>query len=187
MRLRREYVSNKKAGWHMRTFALPLLLLALAVSCAPAIPRDVLQGASSEPRVHEVQQTPERHLGKSVLWGGRILSAENRREGTLLEILKLPLDASDRPQRGDRAQGRFLYLHPDYLDKAVYSEGREVTVVGRITRIEVRTMDQIEYPYPVLEGKVVHLWEERQERPRGIDYPPPYWGPPYWGRHPYWW
>jgi outer membrane lipoprotein len=165
-----------------------LSLMILSISCAPAIPRELREVASRELTLREVQEQPQAHAGKNVLWGGRILRTENRKEGTLLEILKLPLTGADRPRQVDRSQGRFLYLYPGYLDKAVYSEGREVTVVGRIKGVENRLLDQIEYSYPFIEGRTVHLWEERLERPRGYDYPPPYWGHPYWGgRHPLWW
>jgi outer membrane lipoprotein len=169
-------------------FAVPCLLLILGVSCAPAIPKEFREEASKEITIQEVQRNPQSHTGKSVLWGGRILGAENRAEGTLLEILKLPLGTSDRPRPVDKAQGRFLFLYPGYLDKAVYAEGREITGVGRIRGVEERAMDQIVYRYPLLEGRALHLWEERQERPRPYyDYPPPYWGPPWGRRHPLWW
>jgi outer membrane lipoprotein len=171
----------------MRQAPIVLLLMLLVSSCAPAIPRDIREHAHREITIREVQQDPKLFKEQSVLWGGRILKVENRKEGTLLEILKLPLGATDRPRQGDQAQGRFLFLYPGYLDKAVYSEGREVTVVGRIRGIEERLLDEIRYPYPFLDGTIVHLWEERLER-RPYDYPPPYWAPPYWGpRHPFWW
>jgi outer membrane lipoprotein len=164
------------------------VLMILTISCAPAIPRELREVASRELTLREVQEHPQAHAGKNVLWGGRILRTENRKEGTLMEILKLPLTGADRPRQVDRSQGRFLFLYPGYLDKAVYSEGREVTVVGRIRGVENRLLDQIEYSYPFIEGRTVHLWEERMERHGRYEYPPPYWGHPYWGRrHPLWW
>jgi outer membrane lipoprotein len=58
---------------------------------------------------------------------------------------------------------------------------------------EVRQIDQVQYPYPVVSCKKIHLWPNRPSIV--YSYPSPYWYGPYgygpWGRgwpgyYPYW-
>ena len=51
--------------------------------------------------------------------GGDIVSIRNLTEGTLLEVLQKPLDATDRPLDTDQTEGRFMALCEGYLDPVV--------------------------------------------------------------------
>jgi outer membrane lipoprotein len=90
--------------------------------------------------------------------GGDILSTHNLTEGTLLEVLQKLLDATDGPLDTDRTEGRCMALCEGYLDPAVYSEGRQVTLAGRVLGTRTGTVGEITYVYPLLACLEVYLW-----------------------------
>ncbi len=167
---------------------LMVLLLSL-VGCAPVISKQVRSEASEDLSLREVLVSPEHYEGKVVIWSGTILEAKNTPEGTLLKVLQKPADFQDRPKYTDVSEGRFLALERRYLDPAIYAEGREVTVAGKIVGKQTLPQGDIEYTYPLLEVKDLHLWRERSP---DVYYAYPYYGYPYffshWGwRYGWWW
>ncbi len=67
---------------------------------------------------------------------------------------------------GTKPQGRFLVIYPRYLDAMIYRPGREITVVGVFLKVKKLPLDEIEYPYPFLKAKKIHLWKQRPEEIR---------------------
>jgi outer membrane lipoprotein len=127
---------------------------------------------------------PEAHQGKTILWGGEILSIVNRKDGTLLEVLQKPLDFENRPKEVDSSGGRFMAFIDRYLDPAVYAEGRQVSVAGPIQGKEQRAIGEIQYVYPVVRVVEIHLWPKRVHEPMYY-YPDPFWYDRWWWRYPY--
>ena len=85
--------------------------------------------------------------------GGDMVSTRNLTEGMLLEVLQTPLDATDRPLDMDRAEGRFMALCEGYLELAVYSKGRQVTLAGRALDTHIDTIgDYVRLSLPCLPG-----------------------------------
>jgi len=168
---------------------LLMVLLPAAFGCASVISPHVRSEAVPELTLREVLVSPERHEGKVVIWSGTLLEARNTPEGTLLKVLQKPADYQGRPRFTDESEGRFLALERRYLDPAIYAQGRAVTVAGKIVGRQVQPQGDIEYTYPLLEVKELHLWPER--RP-DVYYVHPYYGYPYfhspWGwRYGWWW
>jgi outer membrane lipoprotein len=166
------------------------VLLCVAISaCAPIISPELRREVREEITLSQVRKDPDPCKGKVVIWGGKIVGAANKREGTLIEVLQLPLDRSDRPKEVDTSEGRFLTMHPDYLDVAIYRQGREITVVGEIEGVKTLPLGEIEYRYPFIKAKKIHLWEVGPES-IGVchEFPPyPFWYRPYWWRYHYCW
>jgi len=75
-------------------------------------------------------------------------------------------DYADRVCTGH--QGRFLVEVESFLDPAIYSAGRQITVAGVATGKEMRKLGQINYTYPVLTSKELYLWplSEQDNTPR---------------------
>ena len=166
-----------------RIGAFLFLILFLFSGCAPVISKGVRDQVDEELTFREVNRDPEAHRGKMVVWGGVIIGAENRKEGTLIEILQKPMDFLGQPQDTDRTGGRFLALYKGFLDAEIYAKGRELTVGGEITGKRTLPLGEIQYTYPLLEAREIHLWPEAPKQDR---YPPPYWYyPPYYD--PWWW
>jgi outer membrane lipoprotein len=112
--------------------------------------------------------------------GGDIVSIRNLTEGTLLEMLQKPLDATDRPLDTDQTEGRFMALCDGHLDPAVYSKGRQVTLAGLVLGTRTDTVGEITYVYPLLACLEVYLWPPMPDT-RTL-YPYGYWWP---GHRPY--
>jgi outer membrane lipoprotein len=130
----------------------------------------------------QLRTTPEAYKDGIMMLGGDILRTRNLTEGTLLEVLQKPLDATDRLLDTDRIEERFMALCEGYLDLAVYSKGRQVTLVGRVLGTRTDTLGEITYVYPLLACLEVYLLPPMPDM-RTL-YPYDYWWLWY---SPYWW
>ena len=103
--------------------------------------------------------------GQRVRWGGIIVSTTPQKEDTCFEILARPLSSEARPRRTDESEGRFIACAPGFYDPAVYSKGRELTVVGTLQQPEMRKIGEHEYQYPKVAAEGVYLWPKREQSP----------------------
>ncbi|ADK84867.1 outer membrane lipoprotein Slp [Desulfarculus baarsii DSM 2075] len=176
-----------------RIFTTTLLLLAaLGLSaCGPTfLPQQIQAELSPDLSLDQVLAQPDAFKGKTVLWGGRVIKTINKPQGTVVEVVQLPLDQNGQPQDVDKSHGRFIVSLPQFLDPAIYAAGREVSVAGQVVGVEELPLGEIKYTYALLRGKVVHLWPKRPVNVRFDDpMPPLYPGPPamYWYWSPYMW
>ena len=96
-----------------------------------------------------------------MLLGGEVLTAKRLKEGTRLEILQLPLDGSEEPVLDRTAsQGRFFAFESSFLDPATLPPNTRVTLVGEITGATRANLDEMEYRYPTVTIKHLHVWPE---------------------------
>lgn len=131
-----------------------------------------------------VKKNPDKYLDVSLLWGGRITNCANTEEGTLFEILHLPLERDVYPSETDISEGRFIAKSKNFLDCAVYTKGRYITVVGKFKGLMEGKIDQMPYTFPVIETQATYLWKKRVPT-----YHYPYWRPSiwFWYGSPHWW
>ncbi len=138
------------------------LLLAIAVlllaACAPPFPKELLDKVDKNTPFAALQKDPEKYAGKLLMVGGMIVDTKNLKEGTRIEVLQKPLDGEGRPELTDETGGRFLVVTQQFLDGAVYHRGRMLTVIGEVAAPQVLLMGEIEYRYPVIAAKAMHLW-----------------------------
>jgi len=165
-----------------KLFGGVVVVCLVCSGCATVISERVVSRANRDVFVAEVKKAPENYKGQIVIWGGEIVGATNRKEGTVLEILQKPVDYTLRPEKVDESPGRFLAVYDGYLDVAIYEPGREVTVAGQIEDVRVLPLGEIEYAYPVIGVEEIHLWEPRKET---AEYP--YGHYPHWYYSPHWW
>jgi outer membrane lipoprotein len=143
----------------IRFAVVPLLLAALgSLGCAPAFPKETLDRVDRRISFTDLRADPEKFKGAWVLFGGVIVSAKNIEKGTQIEILQKPVDSDTRPLSTDTTEGRFLARTDQFLDPAVYHQGRLITVVGEVAGAETMPIDEVAYRYPVLVPKALHLW-----------------------------
>ena len=175
-------------------FVIPTLLLVFILSCAP-FSQEVMREVEKDIAFEDVLKDPGLFKGKVVLWGGVIIETVNRPDVTLIIVRQTELDFQKQPKEMDRSQGRFIVRYEGFLDPAIYSKDRELTVSGALAGREERLVGERRYVYPVIDARDIRLWEKRKEGPYYYDPwyggPYPYWGPypyPYgWRRYPYWW
>lgn len=163
----------------MRKILLIMMAFVFLAGCVHAISRDVLREVDREITFSELITNPTAHRGKVLLLGGVIVQTVNKEEGTLLEVYQTNLDREGRPIQTDISEGRFLALYQGLLDSEIYRKGRKVTIAGTVQGEEVLPLGEIEYHYPYLFIKEIHLWKE-EKRPVYEPYPYPWWWDPWW-------
>jgi len=161
--------------------------------CATTAPEAIRENPPGNPSVAEVRTSPDRFAGERVRWGGTIANVENRQRQTWIEIVARELDNRGRPTDGDTSYGRFIARLDGFVDPAIYSKDREITVVGNLAKALTRNIGKHPYRFPVVDVATHHLWaREQAARPYYYDpfwYDPwyPYYYRPYpWSYRPYW-
>lgn len=105
----------------------------------------------------------ERVGGSEVLWGGIIINTTNLKDETQIEVLDYPLEQrSQRPLTSEPPRGRFLVVHPGYLEAVDYAQGRLLTVTGQLTETRHGKVGEAAYRYPVVEATAMHLWPKER-------------------------
>ncbi|NWF52646.1 MAG: Slp family lipoprotein [Nitrospirae bacterium] len=151
----------------MKSFVSLLILLTIITlfGCAHIVSDELRQKAYGEPPAYALFKDPDSYKGRIVILGGVIISSTNTKEGTYIEVLQKPLDYRGRPEDTDISFGRFIVLYEGYLDTAVYSQGREITVAGEVIGKTFRPLNEIQYPYLLIKSKEIHLLEARYNLP----------------------
>ncbi|RMF82126.1 MAG: hypothetical protein D6739_08590 [Nitrospirae bacterium] len=158
------------------------LALLLGAACA-TVPKPLAGGPFAQ--VGRAKALTEAARGLRVRWGGTIVKTTPRQGETCIEIVSHPLDRAGRPERTDATAGRFVACLPGFLDPAVYTMGREVTVVGRIEAPVEGKIGDHPYRFPKVAAETVYLWP-REEPYYGPWWPDPFWYPYYFPYPPYW-
>lgn len=171
---------------------LAMRLLGVSVlfwlGCAQVISENTLRQANRDISFEQLRKDPVAYKGQTVVLGGVIVKASHDPAGTLLEVYQTETDWERRPVNVDVSGGRFLAFYKGFLDSEIYEKGRKVTIAGEVTGERTQKLGEIDYRYPFLLVKEIHLWK-RETRP----VPDPYvwypwgpWGP--WGPwyYPYW-
>lgn len=135
-----------------------VLAAIVSAGCAPPFPKELLDKIEKDIPFAVLQKEPEKFSGTLLMVGGTIVDTKNLKEGTRIEVLQKPLDGEGRPALTDETGGRFLVLTQTYLDAAVFHRGRSVTIIGEVAGSQVQPLGEIEYRYPVLTAKELHLW-----------------------------
>lgn len=133
-----------------------ILALAVLAGCATPVIRDAPQVLDITPI--DVQQTPGRHDGASVIWAGRIVDFRNLADTSEVEVVAYPVDRDQRPLTEAPSQGRFLLVLPGYVEALDYEVGRHLTVHGSLAGTQQGQVQEQAYLYPVVNGISVHVW-----------------------------
>lgn len=136
---------------------LGIIVLLSIFGCAHVISEGSRQALSPGVYTEALFQNPEFYKGKIVMLGGVIASSKNTPEGTYIEVVEEPLDRRGRPIESDISRGRFIALYEGYLETIIYSQGRDITVVGEVLGIMQRKLGDIDYNYLLLKAKEIKL------------------------------
>jgi outer membrane lipoprotein len=153
----------------MNRLGIIMLGATLLAACASQIPEQIRNVPENSPSVSAARAGIKRLIGARVRWGGTIANVENRESQTWIEVVARDLQDNARPRDSDRSQGRFLARVDGFLDPAIYSKGREITVVGSLDGQQTRAIDKYEYRYPVVDVQSYYLWERIADEPYARD------------------
>jgi outer membrane lipoprotein len=162
-------------------FRLVLFFLVFLLSgCAHVISKDLRAKSDPYLTLSQVRQNPDGFKGKMVIWGGEIVETVNLKgAATQIEVFQRPLGWRGEPKGIVSSEGRFLIFADQYLDPYLYRAGRKITVMGEILGEKIKPLGEMDYRYPLLSGRQIHLWPEYAYHP----YPYPY---PYYYYDPWW-
>ena len=168
------------------------MLVGLFVLCGcsgAVISKQIREEATPISELAEVRQNPDRFKDQTIIVGGEIIAIRNHEdEGTTLVVLALPLDDTEMPENWENSQGRFMVNTTQFLDPVVYARGRNVTVAGIVTGVEVEPVGKMKYRYVVLKARQIYLWPRLYYRffyapypywhhPEAYDFWEPWWEP----------
>ncbi len=149
-----------------------LLVLVLMSGCTShhVVPYELKSLVDRTVTFREVIASPESYEGRILVLGGEVLKVTRLKDGTQIELLQLPFDTDERPiltRQG--SDGRFFAIQKEFLDPATIVEGTMMTIVGEVIEAKTDHLDDVEYRYPVLIVKHLHVWPIQSD-----DYARPY-------------
>ena len=143
--------------------ALILGLVLILAGCAGGISKEAQSQISYFGPFNDVQQEPEKYQGETVMWGGKVITAQAKNNTTEVIVLQLGLGSQHRPQDNDKSQGRFIIRSRQFLDPAIYPQGTLITVVGPVTGTALRNIGEMEYRYPVIDVAEIKKWKPGED------------------------
>jgi outer membrane lipoprotein len=166
---------------------LPALILLLITGCAHVFSDQTNRLVDPSVTFDRLKKEPNLYIGKFVKLGGIIASTKNTKEGSQIEIVQFRLGSDDIPDETYASGGRFLAVTPEFLDGMIYETGRPVAVVGEVKGFKTLPLDEMEYSYPVISIKEIHVWKKSDLYPYPLPYYyDPFYYPYYWYGPPYW-
>lgn len=145
----------------MRKAILWVGVAMILVSCVPYLFPEYTSQIKEPVSLRQAKVNPSRYTGTLVIWGGKIINVTNKRNETYLEILELPLSHGGKPIDNDNSEGRFIAVYKGFLDPAIYSPGRKITLAGHIEETEVITIGETIHTVPRVIVERLHLWEDK--------------------------
>lgn len=172
-----------------KLIVLMLLTLAALAGCAHVISDESRRLVDPALTYGRLKEDPDAQVGRYVMLGGMIAGVKNAREGGQIEVVQVRLDDSGTPEDPYYSEGRFLATTDKFLDSLIFKPGRLVTIVGEVKGKKTLPLDEVDYTYPVIAVREIHIWKN-YDTERGYQYPPPYYyyDPYYYGFWPGpWW
>jgi outer membrane lipoprotein len=166
----------------MRTFLFTTSALGALTLCGCATVPQQIAGTDFA-TVTPQQVVAQNARGGHVRWGGEIIKVEPKPDSTCFEVLSRELYSDARPSRHDGSDGRFIACGKGFYDPAIYTKGRELTIVGQVAGTEQHQVGDYNYTYARVDADGVYLWPRRERYAAAGYYDPwwPYYGDPFWG------
>ena len=141
----------------MKRLIIIVTLLSLFAGCAHVVSDDLRSQVNEGIPVASLFENPDHYKGELVILGGTIAGSRNTQEGTYIEVVEKELDYQGRPTYSDKTQGRFIILHDGFLDTAIFSTGRHITVAGEVIGKRIQPLGEINYSYLFIKNRELHL------------------------------
>ena len=147
---------------------LLLALTLMAAGCTHPISEESMKLVENSVGLRQVRENPDAFTGRNILVGGVIARVANDASGGEMEVVQFPLTGRELPDRSALSEGRFLAKMETFVDPVVYMPGMLVTLVGEVKGSKTRELQNVEYRYPVIAVREIHLWQpnELPQEPR---------------------
>lgn len=132
----------------------------ITIGCQHTISDSLRQQAEPVVSFQALRADPDAFKGRTIILGGNILKTQNTQQQTSIEILQKPLDRFEAPLITDQTAGRFIARCDQYLDPAIYDQGRQITVAGTILGSYAGQVGEADYLYPLISCVEMHLWPQ---------------------------
>jgi outer membrane lipoprotein len=152
-------------------FVFTLLVLGTLSGCSKA-PDLIRRPPPEDPTLRAVREDINRYKGESVRWGGAIAGTDNLEDHTMIEIIARELGKRGQPKDTDVSPGRFFARIDEFLEPAIYRQGRELTVYGIVEEVVEDRIGEHPYLFPIVRVDTYHLWEPRTRVRSPVFYPP---------------
>lgn len=108
-------------------------------------------------------QSASTPMGEKARWGGKIVSVENKKDFSEIEVVFFPENRFGKPLTGQPSVGRFKAVVKGFVDPVVFEQGRLITIVGEIGAAQTGLIGEQEYNYPTLNALGYHMWKQSSE------------------------
>lgn len=135
-----------------------LFLLYLLLSACAGLPPAVKNTPALPISYYQASHNTNDYKDAPIRWGGVIINVENEAQFSLMQVLFYPLDNSGRPRLNQPAEGRFVVKNAEFLDPAIYTKDKEITVAGTIFGNIERTVGKRIIRVPLISATAIHLW-----------------------------
>jgi outer membrane lipoprotein len=158
---------------------LVVLLLAAAglQACAHPISEGLRRQADPELTFTRLLENPDQYIGKTFVLGGTIVATRNLETGSEIEVVQKELSSFGEPGLSDDTGGRFIFVHPGYLEATIFKKGRSITGAGKVLGSRMGKVGEREYRFPLIGVEEIKLWEEYTPYPYYYPYGYPYYYP----------
>ncbi len=99
-------------------------------------------------------------MGEKARWGGKIVSVENKKDVSEIEVVFFPENRSGKPQTNLASVGRFKAVVNGFVDPLVFEQGRLITVVGEVGQTHSGIIGEQVYDYPTVNAVGYYMWKE---------------------------
>lgn len=140
------------------------LILCVTLTACVSYPESVKVAEGTELTTYNDVVESESHIGATARWSGVIAEVKNHKSRTQLDILYYDASHDGRPRTDAEPIGRFRVYSDEFLDPAIYKQGKSVTALGTVSQKETAKIGDFEYEYPTLVETKVHLWKKQQPR-----------------------
>ncbi len=154
--------------------ALLSIICLFTVACQHTISQPLRQQAKPAVSFQALRANPDAFKGRTVILAGDILKTQNTQQQTSIEILQKPQDRFEAPLITDQTDGRFIARCDQYLDPAVYDQGRQITVAGKVLGSYAGQVGEADYLYPLISCAEIHLWPRASHDTAYPVYPHPW-------------
>ncbi|MFC4699768.1 Slp family lipoprotein [Glaciecola siphonariae] len=121
--------------------------------------------------------------GEKARWGGRIVSVQNKKDVSEIEVIYFPEGHNGKPKTDQQSEGRFKAIVPGFVDPLVFEKDRLITIVGNVSAPEVGIIGEQNYTYPTLNAAGYHMWKQSTDiEVRNVGYQPFFYASPFYNR-----